>query len=249
MIKHYHLNKKLLRGLLIDNFKMIAFLAVGFPIYWKLRHGSPFLLESEMIVIFCVLIIVINIPPILLYLNYYFRNRYTSFSIDFDSQKIAIHQNRLTKEYSFKDIESSIYHLGIYHKNVIDKRSRRPIFISDFGYWDLTFKNGDRFFLTNLLHNFLHDAPFVANTNYRFRLFPYISQFSQAETLNLKQEVSSRMNDKTNKFILRFEHKDTSELKTILANKSKYRKEAIEAAGIILTRRESNDSDQVSKTT
>ena len=60
------------------------------------------------------------------------------------------------------------------------------MFFSDFGYWELQFENGDRYYLTNLLNDFVHQAPIIRKTKYRFRLFPYIKKLDSKEGLKLK---------------------------------------------------------------
>ena len=237
MKKNYKLNHKFLRRLLLDNLIMTVFLIIAFPFYWEWKNGTGIVLDRQIIMIFGVIILVANIPSILIYLHYYFENRNTSFILDFESKTITITQNGITKEYSKKEVETSHYHLGIYYKNAIDRAGRMPMLISDFGYWDLTFKNGDRYFLTNLLHDFIHDPPFLMKTRYRFRIFPYVNKSDYKKTLNLFKELERKKEkSRTEKFVDQFQSKSEAQLKDILVNRSKYQKEAVKAAEILFTR-------------
>jgi hypothetical protein len=214
---------------------MIVLLIIVLPIYWKWRNGTEFVLDQQIIVIFSVIILIMNIPSILIYLNYYFENKETSFTLDFDSKKMTITQNGTTKNYTKEDVEESNYHLGIYYKNAVDRAGRIPMLVSDFGYWDLKFKNGDRYFLTNILHDFIHDEPFLENTKYRFRMFTYVNKPDSKEAVELKQELERKKEkNQTEKFVEKFQSKSENELNEILTNKSKYQKEAVKAVKIIL---------------
>lgn len=231
MKKSYEINNKLLKGLLFDNLKIIVPLIIVLPFYWKLKKGTEFIPDQQIVIIFSVIILVMNIPSVLIYLNYYFENKGTSFTLDFESKKITITQNGTTKKYTQEDIEESNYHVGIYYKNAIDRAGRIPMLVSDFGYWDVKFKNGDRYFLTNILHDFIHDEPFLENTKYKFRIFAYVNKSESKEAIELKQKLEK---NQTEKFVEKFQSKSEAELNEILINKSDYQKEAVKAVEIIL---------------
>lgn len=100
--------------------------------------------------------------------------------------------------------------------------------ISDFGYWDLHFKNGDRFYLTNILHDFLHDTPKVPKTNYRFRFYPYISKNDNKQAINLN-EKRKKEKTMTEVYIEKYKSKNENQLLEILDNRKSYQKEAVRA--------------------
>lgn len=210
---------------------MVVLMVLILPLYWKLRNGTEFVLGKQTVIIFSSIILIMQIPTIIIYLNYYYENRSTSFSLDWKTKQISITQEGVTKNYQKEDIKKSTYHLGIYYKNVIDSAGRIPMLISDFGYWDLEFENGDRYFLTNILHDFIHDQPFIENTKYRFRMFTYVNKSDTKEEVELKKVKEKNL---TEKFVEKFQLKSESELKEILNNKSKYQKEAIKAVEIII---------------
>ncbi|WP_298538060.1 hypothetical protein [uncultured Algibacter sp.] len=174
-----------------------------------------------------------NIPSVLIYLNYYFENKDTSFTLDFDSKKIEITQSGMTKTYTINDVSESNYHLGIYYKNAIDRAGRIPMLVSDFGYWDLKFKNGDRYYLTNILHDFIHDTPFLGKTKYRFRMFTYIKKNDNKKPINLNAKPKKEKT-LTETFIEKYKTKNEKQLLEILDNRNSYQKEAVKAAEILI---------------
>jgi hypothetical protein len=131
-------------------------------------------------------LLVFNLPSFVLFLNYYEENKYTDFEIVEKPNSIKINQNGIIQTYMLNDCKKSTYHLAYNYKNTIDNRGRDSMFFSDFGYWDLQFENGDRYYLTNLLNDFVHQAPIIRKTKYRFRLFPYIKKFDSKEGVKLK---------------------------------------------------------------
>ncbi|MBP0905621.1 hypothetical protein J8H85_17475 [Mariniflexile gromovii] len=177
--------------------------------------------------------VITNIPAIVIYLNYYRENKNTKFTLDFEEEKIIITKDGIEKEYLKTEIIKSTYHLGIYYKNAIDRAGRLPMLISDFGYWDLQFKNGDRYYLSNILHDFLHEAPQVPKTKYRFRFYPYINKKDTKQAINLN-EKPKKEKTLTETFIEKFKTKNDKQLREIIDNKKSYQKEAVEAAEFVL---------------
>ena len=229
MRRHYEINNKLLKGLLFDNLKIIALLIIVLPSYWKWRDGTEFILDQQKFIIFSVIILIMNIPSLLIFLNYYFENKNTSFTLDFDTKKIEITQNGTTKLYTINDVAESNYHLGIYYKNAIDRAGRIPMLISDFGYWDLKFKNGDRYYLTNILHDFIHDTPFLGKTKYRFRMFTYINKSDTEKGIKLKP-IKHKQKSRIEKLRIRLSEKSEYELNEIINSNGEYTQEAINVA-------------------
>jgi DNA-directed RNA polymerase subunit L len=108
---------------------------------------------------------------------------------------------------------------------------RIPMIISDLGYWDLKFKNGDRYYLTNLLHDFLLENPKVKNTKYRFRFYQYIDKTNSERAVELKRVREKSLIEK---FVEQYESKSEKQLNDILDNKTYYQVEAVKAAEIVL---------------
>ncbi|RAJ11762.1 hypothetical protein LY08_02692 [Olleya aquimaris] len=219
--------------MIFDNLKVIGFIVILLPFYYKWRNGTEFVYEEIWIWLLAGFILITNIPAILIYLNYYLENKNTEFTLDYNEEKILITQNGIQKEYSKHDITKSTYHLGIYYKNAIDRGGRIPMLISDFGYWDLQFKNGDRYYLTNILHDFLLEIPKVPKTKYRFRFYPYISKNDNKQTIDLN-EKPKKEKSLTETFIEKFKTKNEKQLLEILDNRKSYQEEAVKAAEILM---------------
>ena len=178
--------------------------------------------------------ILMNLPSLILYLQYYFVSKDTELQIDRTSKRINIIKNGSRKEYDFEQIEHSVYNLAIYYKNAIDRAGRIPMMISDFRYWDVQFKNGDRYLLTNLIVDFLLDSPFVENTEYRFRFIPYLDTSKYVKPDLQKHQPND---DRIRFFLKQYKSKNKSELIDIISNRKKYQVEAVLAAEKIINKK------------
>ena len=199
------------------------------PILNYFRNGTEIELNLTSVLIFSGVLFVFNIPAIILLIEYYFENKNTTLEID--SEFIIINRKGETKRHKISEIETSTYNIGIYYKNAIDNAARWSTIHSEFGYWDVKFENGERYYLSNLLVDFLHQEAFLENTKYRFRLFPYIDKSNSKKAVELKKvQKKSRVE----KFVDQFQSKNEKQLQEILDNKKNYQKEAVEAAEIIM---------------
>jgi len=203
------------------------------PLYYKYIKGIPVEFNTTLIISAFVPIIILNIPTILIYLNYYFENKNTSLVFDSESEQIKISKNGIIKKYDLNDVESSTYNIGKYYQNALDNVGRWSVLHSDLGYWDLRFKNGDRFFLTNLLCDFLHDKALVKNTKYRFRLFPFIDKTINNKGIEYKP-IKTQTISRKEKLKETYKNKTEEELNYILENKSEFQEEAIIVAEQLL---------------
>ena len=219
--------------MIFDNLKVVGLLIIGFPIYFKWKNGTDFVFDEFWIWFLIGFTVIANIPSVIIYLNYYFENKNTEFTLDYEHEKISITKDGIKKEYKKNEIEKSTYHLGIYYKNAIDRAGRLPMLISDFGYWDLQFENGDRYYLTNILHDFIHDIPIVPKTKYRFRFYPYINRNDKKRAINL-YEKPKKEKTLTETFVEKFKSKNKKQLLEILNNRKSYQKEAVKAAEILM---------------
>lgn len=222
--------------MVFNNLKVIGFIVIILPFYYKWRNGTEFVYDEIWIWLLAGIIFLTNIPAIVIYLNFYRENKNTKFTLDFEAEKIIITKDGIKKEYLRKDIKKSTYHLGIYYKNAVDRGSRIPMLISDFGYWDLQFKNGDRYYLTNLLHNFLHESPKFPKTKYRFRFYPYIKKNDTKQAINIYKKPDKEKT-LTETFIEKFKTKNEKQLLEILDNRKSYQKEAVKAVEILMKRK------------
>ena len=227
-LRTYKVNNKSILKLVRDTFINILLLFIINHYFLKIDNIKVILITI------LYLIIAHYLPAILILLNYYKYNRKTEFSLS--DNKITITENGISKNYDLNDVEKSIYNLGKYYQNALDRKYRIPFILSDFGYWDLTFKNGDRYFLTTLLQDFLLEECKVENTKYRFRLFPYIDKSEKIDGIELKP-IEYKPKSRLEKLNENFQNKTNEELKYILDNKNKYQKEAIKVAEQILKER------------
>ncbi|WP_139957803.1 hypothetical protein [Flavicella sediminum] len=216
-------------------FNLILFLGlfVITPTIIKLSSDVDLQLTTK-IFITIIPILILSLPSLILIINYYIENRKTSFEIDENNEEIIINHHNVIKKYNFNEVEKSIYNLHSFHKNKLDKVFRFNLMESDFGYWDLKFKNGDRYYLTNLLHDFLLDKPKINNTRYRFRFLQYIDKSNYEIGIEFKEIVTHNL---TERFEKKFKNKSISDLRIIIKDDNKYQKEAINAAKHILDKK------------
>ncbi|WP_417866991.1 hypothetical protein [Xanthomarina gelatinilytica] len=233
MKKNYSIHNKQLIIHLFDNLKTIIGMMIIIPIYTKFRYGNDFVIDQTLILIFIGTILFMNIPALILFINYHSNNKNIEFTLDQNNNKILITKETKTKEYSIEQIKKSTYNLGLWYQNGLEKSYRMPLWTADFGYWDLTFENGDRYYLTNLLHDFLLEQPITENTKYRFRFIPFIDKSTKKSGIEFKESVF-KPKSRTSKLTENYKNKTIDELNYILENKNKYQKDAIKVAEKIL---------------
>ncbi len=178
--------------------------------------------EKVFLIVFLVLVIFFS-PSVWLFMDYYLENRNTSFIYDF--KNISIIKNGKRKDYLYSDIEKSIYHL------TLSKRKGyvyEELLFCDFGYWEVEFKNGDRYFLTNLIHD-IHKRKKGKNTKIKYRVFPYISR---KDTV-IKPDIPLEKKSLYQKYV----EKSNFELQEILDRPHLYREEALRIAKLLLEKR------------
>lgn len=232
MQKEYTLNTLFLQKIFRENvYYLIGIILV-----------SPMLLNSKevngkggadiglLVIIVLASLFLMNIPAIIVAVNYYLENRDTSLWIDEEAGLIFIKKGTLSNTYELSEIEKSVYHLGIYYKNYEDQALREKMLSSDLAYWDVSFQNGDRYYLTNLLIDFLHKEPIVPHTTYNYRFLQTISK-PDLEALAFSQR---KFDTRVVLFVKRFKNKSDEELMDIKNNTTLFCKEAVEAAKLLL---------------
>jgi len=193
--------------------------------------GKPFEIDTLYILSLAGVILFLNIPAFILLIDYYLENKNTRVEISEESNYIKIIQNKNSTKYQLTEIKSSTLHLGIYYRNRIDNARRWKVVHSDFGYWDLEFENGDRFYLSNLLVDCLHEKAFIENTLYRYRMFPTIDKSNSKKALEIRQFHKEK---RINKLRENYKNKTITELKYIVENKEMYQDNAISVAKKLL---------------
>ncbi|MDR6238527.1 hypothetical protein [Aureibacter tunicatorum] len=179
--------------------------------------------------------------------------------LDEKAQSITISKDNQTKIYKFNEVEYSVYNLAIYYKNRADNRNRKKMMLSNFAYWDLKFSDGKRYFITNIMVDFLHKNKLFLPTRYRYRFLPFIDkkESNKEYKSNLKQKDIDQINSFAQKYgqysdhLVEIKHYDDNkndliansdnhymkvhknkkinELERILANKEIYNEECIQA--------------------
>nr|WP_298924653.1 hypothetical protein [uncultured Allomuricauda sp.] len=171
-------------------------------------------------------ITLVFIPYLILLITYFQENKKTEFSTDIKNNIIEINQKERIKTYRFSEIKTSIYHRNTYTNDLM----WQAFSYADLGYWDLTFKNGDRYFLTSYLID-TNKKPLLENTEVKYSLFPSINKTDPEIVFQKAKEQRGKRIEKLKR---NFMHKSESELKEITISKDKYQEEAIQAAKLLL---------------
>ncbi|KKM90954.1 hypothetical protein LCGC14_1233440 [marine sediment metagenome] len=231
---NYKLNSRIVKILLKENLFMALFFFVGVPIYLHFFREDIFSHQyREIIQITLVLLLFSNIPSIVLLINYYFENRGTKLKIDFSANSFLIEIKGFEKSYDLSDISISTYYLTKYHRPEIGWKwfwyPHHP-----FGYWHVRFNNGDEYYLSNLLVDFLKDPKFLPVTKYRYTTFPFMDK-SNSVSAQKSEEIENT--NRIEYLVQLYSGKSEQELIDLLNNKVPYQPEAIEAAKIVLSKK------------
>lgn len=184
-------------------------------------------------IILFVTLIIYNIPFYYLLISYYFENK--NMELRLENETIFVTKNSIEKSFNKNEVLNSTFHIGIFHKNKIDNINRTYANFSDLGYWELEFIDGEKFYLTNLIVNFLHQKPILDNTEIKYRIFPYIIR--KKSILQDKTDLENQENILINRFLKKFKNKTPKELEYIISEKNKFQKEAIKAAELLLNKK------------
>ena len=223
-LKTYNFNIKPIIKLFRVKISILIFALIIGYIYFDQQNNNIGITQLILLKSGIFAILLSSIPDIILVINYYFENRKTSFSINKINEEIEITKNGIKTKYHFSDVKRSIYNRCKNHQDDFDNGFRIAMTFSDFGYWDLTFKNGDRYYLTNLLHDITYE-PKIPNTEFRFRGLPIIDKKKSKKE---KYEIKIEEYDNLKVMKEHFENMNTEKLQKVLENKTEYRKEAIE---------------------
>lgn len=226
----FKIHPKVLFSLFKENIILIVGMAILIPVYnyFKDEH---IVLNSEYLSIMGVFLIVINFPALILLVNYYLENKKTILEIDVESDLFRLTKNGTKKEHKITDIIRSTYILGKYHQNRIDNKGRWKMLNSDFGYWNVQFRDETEYYLSNLLVDFLLKKPFIENTNFKFTMFPFIDKSgSRVE----KSKEKRKKIDRLDYLIELYSEKSNQELEEIVNSKNSYQPIAVRAAKKVL---------------
>jgi len=227
LIRKLEPSKRIFKLLARENLYLLISVVLLGPIYYYFREGKVLEFDYELLKIFAGILLLMNVPSLIIISSYFSENNTTKLEIDIDGREISISQKGTLKTYKFSEIDLSVYHLGKYYQNRFDNAMRRKMLSSDLGYWELKFNNGDTYYLSSLMIDFLHEAPIVINTQFRFRLFPFIDKSNSKEAIQQKALAKRAI---VARLTIQYERKSEQELIDILENRVHFQTEAIEAA-------------------
>lgn len=237
MVKRYTYTDRLLKDLLANNLVYVIVGVILCTILFYTKELGSFNALLSFILILLGLYLFINIPSIFLILNYRLENKDTMVFIYFNESTIAISQKNTTQKFHFDEITKSTYNLGIYYKDYVDFKNRKQLLHSDFGYWELVFNNKQRYYITNAVIDFIHNDPFIENTSFRYRWFPYVNKKYNREKVRELIFPEERKKDFGNKLFQQYNQKSISQLRRIIKDKKNYTSNAIELAEYFLNKK------------
>lgn len=131
------------------------------------------------------------LPPAFLHIDYIIQNLGSELKCDFKAERMEIIKKGNVYAYNFNDISDSVLHKSIYHKNKVDNKGRWLNPTIDYGYWYVSFKDGERFIFSNLMIEL--DIPFrISETEISYRLFQYVRK---NEPTKLERAMSKQAKD------------------------------------------------------
>ncbi len=162
-----HQIKSFEKGLIL--FALVFVGVVGFGIFdvFDLMALSTF----TSFIITCLLF---SLPAIYLHISYLIENHGKVLTVDWMNKRFTIAVHEQNFNYEFEDIENSELNIGIYYKNQLDNRGRRPAPWTNYGYLKLKLKDGREFILTSLMVD-LNKLPLPVTIT-KFRLHPFLKR-------------------------------------------------------------------------
>ncbi len=180
----------------------------------------------------------ITLPLLILTLNYFLVNNKTRFKINYETQTLTINQNGKVKSFQFEDINTSVYHLGIYYKNFSDAKynlgARRSTPWSDFGYWYIQLKDGSQYYLSTFVHDLIFEYPIVKNTLYKYSLVPLLIP---RRTITGKPMVCKLDKSRYYNLYERYSNYPTHKLEEIIKNPMEYQEIAVKIANELYSKK------------
>lgn len=188
--------------------------------------------DFDMIAVYLLfgLFLIINIPTIVIFLNYWIEDRNKIVQIDTNHRTIKVTKGHLNHTYSFDEIKRVIL---VANSSCKSGESLRKAPWTDFFYYQIEFNDGERLILTSLL---IKQKDFTLTVHHRRFLFiQTIDDFDYDSHIDAEIMVIKQMNqDEINKFKETFQDYSKSELQDILDNKTRYESAAVKAAKELL---------------
>lgn len=156
------------KGLIIFLVAFIGTIIWGLLGVFKL---NDFLLLTTLFIVVCV---GFSLPAIYLHITYLIDNWGTILHVDRKQDSFKVTTKNKELNYKFQDIASSELNLGIYYKNQVDNKGRKPAPWTNYGYLRLKLKDGQEFTFTSLMVD-LHKLSLPVTTT-KFRLIPSLKR-------------------------------------------------------------------------
>ena len=174
--------------------------------------------------------VIFNIPVIVIYINYWIEDKNKIVQIDTNTRTINVTKEFKDLTYRFDDIKRVIL---VSHLSYKFGQPLRKAPWTDYFYYLIDFKNGERLILTSLL---LEQKDFTLTVHHRRFLFiQTIDKFDYDSYIDTEIKVSKQINqEKTDKFKNVYKDYSKSELQDIIDNRKRYEIAAVKAARELL---------------
>ena len=221
------------KGVILSSIGFIIISFVGFFVF----QGTIDLIFT---VIFGALLTIFISPSLLLIFQHLSESDIREMRINYGLKEVQFKTKTGQRIVIRKDeVQHSIFHMNLYHKNKIDGKSRRPAFHADLGYWELQTISGKTYLISSLLGDLLTHTP-VYPTKYTFRLFPVMQKGKFEKAVEFTDYERVKPKTSTEKLKDKYTLKSDVELESIIVNKKDYQEEAVLIASKILENRRSN---------
>lgn len=174
--------------------------------------------------------LILNIPVIVIYINYWIEDKDKIVHIDSNSRTINVTKGFKDLNYRFDDIKRVIL---VSHSSYKFGQPSRKAPWTDYFYYLIDFKNGERLILTSLL---LEQKDFTLTVHHRRFLFiQTIDKFDYDSYIDTEIKVSKQINqEEIDKFKNVYKDYSKSELQDIIDNRKRYESAAVKAARELL---------------
>jgi hypothetical protein len=138
--------------------------------------------------IFALLYLLFSLPVFYLHITYYIQNKNLKITFFHHKKTFSVMKDGRTSEYTYSDIILSEKNLNIYHKNKIDKKTRRKTSLLEYNYIKFRLEDGTLLFITSLMTDVL-DFDFECNETH-YRIFPILlkKDWETIDYSNLKHD-------------------------------------------------------------
>ena len=225
----------------VNHIQSLKYILIGIPLVFLVCRFIAFMenktINPEGLIPGAILVLIFVAPAAFLHITYYTENFGLKIVIDESQNTLMLSKSGKAHSYRFSDIISVEQHLAIYHKNRIDRLSRREAPWTPYGYLLVKFNDGLQVYVTSLMLDVLN--PPVMTTHTYFRFFPYMK--SGIEFSKKRIVVNKEYENKISQYKVTFNHHSDRQLNEKIINSKTYDKAAVEAARQVLATRSSGE--------